>query len=924
VRLRLRPLINPWGKTVVIYRSWCALVVVLGAVSLASCGGGSSPTAGGPSSNGGGPGPEISIAGVAATGAPLSGAAVFLKDKTGAEPVGQDEANGVAAVTTDGDGNYEFTQAQLAGLTPPFVLKVRGTTVLDNGDDAAAVFHAVVNPSGVAQVNLTQLTEAAAMLSLGADPKEVFQSPTQVLPAYSDAAGAAANATLIAALGIDSQSALAGMDVVSAPLDVTVNADVNAANPAKLHDLLLDTLAISTSKGALILTDRNRAEEDYATGAQIALVPGASAPEVTGQMSGVQGGVDAARLTALIARLNTQLAAGCEVPLDAAYTNQCDNVFDSSNGIYASDYKHGGMPAASWVKTAVTTPLDQSDMSDVTVTLVTPYRGSYVLPNGVTVTRVLLKWTASGTGENVSRSVLVKDDGQQVLIYGDQKDYFVWIKPQLTYSPDADGTYPHYPKYEVAMNFIVKNWYAGQKDMIIGAHIDGPGLPKARMAAGLNTYGDAVNPNGVPSGVEVFDNTDNGCSNMSIEPTVYVEKNTSNWTTAWAAWSSSQTPITTIRWRPGSTTCAPRFDFLRYKSADDSQFKLPQRGDVYTVTLYLDKSKFDAAGAPPLPAGASSDSVYSPISRQQENVYKLQVSATLMADSFKPPTAAIDPLQFPGVTDATRSSLVTQGRGDAKVLEWTRNRIRWVEYDNNGAQVITPFVNFLAGGFQKGYDAYRGLDTYRSIGRDPEVNNAVSYRDATLFGDANFSTCGKTTPAAWRGGDITVLATNKVTELLTSCADITSDKKDNYWYINARLRSQYQADRYVQVGATKKAVTLTWDQMMRKESVGSMNLCSAFTGFWQYRSAYVNMIDMNGRTIQERREVWGDFPNETAYTGFNRLTEVSRPNLMTDHTYLPHDVDASEYQITTYMGEKGVVNPVWVKNASNQCEPKSW
>ena len=898
-------------------RMWALGLSALSMAVLVACGGGSNPSNTSSSFVG-------SIAGVAATGAPLAHAPVFLKDKTGAEPKGQNEADGVAIVTTDADGQYRFSETQLAGLIPPFVLKVRGTTVLDNGDDAAAVFHAVTDPDGSAQVNLTQLTEAAAMLSLGADPKEVFQSPSESLPTYTQADGTLANAKLLTALGIGAQSALAGLDVVSAAIDTRANPTTDGVSNAKLHDLLLDTLAVSTSKGALILTDRNRAEDEYAAGAQLAIAPGASAPvQSGGQMAGVKTGVNALRLSALIDRLNTRLAAGCELPLDAAYQGGCDGLFDPANGVYSATYKHGGMSAASWLKSMVATPLDQADLSDVRVSLVTPYRGSYPLPNGTVVTRVLLKWTATGSGENVSRSVLVTDDGQQVQIHGDQKDYFVWIKPQLTYAPDADGSYPSFPRYEVALNLIVKNWYAGRKDMILGAHIDGPGLPRTRMAKGVNAYGDAVNPNGVSAGVEVFDNTDGGCSNMGLEPSVYVEKNTSNWATAWAAWSSNQTPITTIRWKPGSTTCSPRFDFLRYQSAQDPGFTLPKRGDTYTVTLYLSKAAFDAAGAPPVPTSAVLGSVYSPVTRQVEPVYKLPVSVTLMADSFKPPTTAIDPAQFPGVTDATRQRLVTQGQGADKVVEWTRNRVRWVEFDSQGAPVITPFVNFIAGGFQKGYDAARGTDSYKS-GSDPVVSNAVNFRDADMFGVADYARCGELRVGKWRGGDITVLAVNKTTNLVTACADIDPSASGDYWYINARARATYQADRYVQVGATRKSLTLTWDRMMSKEAPNAMNLCSAFTGFWQYRSAYVNMIDMNGRTLQEKREVWGDFPGEQAYTGWNRATDVTRPNLNDDHLYIAHEVDASEYGISSYDGQKGVVNPVWFKNAKNQCERKLW
>lgn len=46
----------------------------------------------------------------------------------------------------------------------------------------------------------------------------------------------------------------------------------------------------------------------------------------------------------------------------------------------------------------------------------------------------------------------------------------------------------------------------------------------------------------------------------------------------------------------------------------------------------------------------------------------------------------------------------------------------------------------------------------------------------------------------------------------------------------------------------------------------SQALCSSFDGAWGFRKAYVILADMNGRQIQEGREVSADFPGLTSVT----------------------------------------------------------
>jgi len=223
-------------------------------ITLASCGGG-----------GGGGGAEETaniIKGVAATGTPIANAPVFLKDSTGAEPAGQNEATGVALVTTDVNGAYAFPASALQGLISPFIVRVAGTKVLDSGDDATAILHAVVASTSGAIANLTPLTEAATILTLGTDTSTAFSSPQTSVAQYTTEAALSANALLLNSLTLP--VGLGQVDLVSGPLDAEPTTNLSSPSVAKLYDLLLDTVSFSSSQGQLILTDRNRSEDTYA------------------------------------------------------------------------------------------------------------------------------------------------------------------------------------------------------------------------------------------------------------------------------------------------------------------------------------------------------------------------------------------------------------------------------------------------------------------------------------------------------------------------------------------------------------------------------------------------------------------------------------------------------------------------------------
>jgi hypothetical protein len=141
---------------------------------------------------------------------------------------------------------------------------------------------------------------------------------------------------------------------------------------------------------------------------------------------------------------------------------------------------------------------------------------------------------------------------------------------------------------------------------------------------------------------------------------------------------------------------------------------------------------------------------------------------------------------------------------------------------------------------------------------------------------------------------------------------------------------KYQFDRFTQVTENQTSRTISWNYLLNKESQGGKALCSSFTGYWPYRQAYVNMIDINGRMISERREVHGDFPGLAAAlpgdsTDPNtpdlvRAVEVTRPRMDTDTLYLPFTVNTTGYDSVTNfnIGKKGIVNAA-KSRSGNSC-----
>ncbi len=497
------------------------------------------------------------------------------------------------------------------------------------------------------------------------------------------------------------------------------------------------------------------------------------------------------------------------------------------------------------------------------------------------------------------------------------------MAPRFNHKADASGAYPYYPKYEQGVSIMLRPWFGGQNDVVFGAHVTGPGFPSARQANGVTvnglTGGTDVNRNRLSAGIEVFDRRSYGCSAYAIDPSVYVERNTSRW-------PSNGVPDANggHRWRPDSTTCNPLYDILRYDAQRDTGYVLPKKGDVYSVTLYLDAAKFAPNTIVTPPAGAGTAINKTNSDGITKSVLPYTFNYTLPSDAFAMPDANFNPATFgfPGVTDATRQNLAQLEVGDDLAVGWTRNKTVL----SDGA----VFGSFYAGRYMSSYDQW---GTYQSTANPPfQYDNGTSsenYASGSYLSQSS-GNCGSVSPTKYRNGSIVTLplirkgSSPNFTYTSTTCsaraADLAtaqaSDPTATVVFSNQRARKQYVSDRGRLVATSDKSQVLRFSDLISREREGSFNFCSAYKGFIRSRQVYVQLSDINGRQLMEMREVWWDYPNKTPYTN---NTVSDRPNQSTDTLYLPN----TSVGKANYNGERGFVHATQTKQGAT-CVDKVW
>ncbi len=205
------------------------VLAVIAAAALAACGGGGgdgSTTPGGGS--GGGTSTALSVRGVAATGAALTGANVTAKCATGAQ-----------TGTTGSDGSYTLSITD--GVLPCVLEASSGSTTL----------HSLASGSGTtATANITPVTELVVAQLSGQDPATFFAGTT---------AGSASIASTVTTDAVAAASQSVVQTLAAAGLDTTAVGDpltgTLAAGSGSGYDGVLDTLGSTlASSGATLAT----------------------------------------------------------------------------------------------------------------------------------------------------------------------------------------------------------------------------------------------------------------------------------------------------------------------------------------------------------------------------------------------------------------------------------------------------------------------------------------------------------------------------------------------------------------------------------------------------------------------------------------------------------------------------------------------
>lgn len=197
---------------------FCLLIrlflLILLILSVSACGNGSTSSG------------QSSVTGVAAAGAPITGQ-VYLKDINGKT---------AGPVDTDVNGNFFFN---VAGLTPPFILKIEG-----QAGGYPYTLYSVATKAGNAHIN--PFSTIVLATATGLDPEQIFNNPS--------------------ATGIDDAKIQLGVSKVTALLrplldfyEITEFDPITSdyvASPENKLDTVLDVVSILVENGSFYVTNR--------------------------------------------------------------------------------------------------------------------------------------------------------------------------------------------------------------------------------------------------------------------------------------------------------------------------------------------------------------------------------------------------------------------------------------------------------------------------------------------------------------------------------------------------------------------------------------------------------------------------------------------------------------------------------------------
>ncbi|MFT3856716.1 MAG: hypothetical protein QM742_04185 [Aquabacterium sp.] len=369
---------------------WPAIAVTAGLV-LTACGGGSGPsdTPAGSSST--------SISGVAGTGAPMSGATVTVTC-----------ASGSATATAGADG--AFTATFTSAPTAPCAIKAVGV----DGTGEQIVQYSVldtVTPSGNNTANVNPATTVVAGAVLSGDPEAFFED-------------AAANLGQITPEKV--QTAIQQIQVVVGDIDPIKGEYV--ADKVNALDQKFDQLKIEWNPSNSTFTVTSKVTGAVVGSASTENFDGSTLTTRLNDTSVVPASGPS------FAALDTQLGAAINAALSGSSPSALAAVFDPH-------FKDGGMDAASTVS-MVWSEDHGGTVGKFTVvgckqlpsndTVGLAYQGKYVCRVGATMNK-------DGFSDPFEVRVIEKTSGQW-LLFGDQMDYRVEVRPTMERAIRFDGS----------------------------------------------------------------------------------------------------------------------------------------------------------------------------------------------------------------------------------------------------------------------------------------------------------------------------------------------------------------------------------------------------------------------------------------------------------------------------------------------------
>jgi hypothetical protein len=368
---------------------------------LASCGGGGSSLFGA----------NPSLSGVAAVGAPMSGATMTLVDAAGR----------TYTTTAGADGSYSFSD--LSGAVAPFQLQATATM----GETDVTHFALVPSNSVDAVANVTPLTTAITALISPSDIPVPLSASQLAAISSSDISGATSKVnTVIAPL-------VAGLNLPSSfdPLQTNFTANGTGA------DLLLDHLAVTIRPEGVTIANKmavvaSTADSTSTAGSQIVKNSSAVPTALTETAVTNTNGFDE------LAAKFTECFTVARAERLVATSSSAATLHVKCQGLASDSYLHNGVPfmnrwakgfrATSLVNTVFARPVVRLRISEAIwagTTLVTPERiavnFNFKDVNGAGYT----------TPEIIERQI----DGSWLLV-GNQREFNGYVESQLTYYND--------------------------------------------------------------------------------------------------------------------------------------------------------------------------------------------------------------------------------------------------------------------------------------------------------------------------------------------------------------------------------------------------------------------------------------------------------------------------------------------------------